>query len=261
MAGIHDGHRERLRNKIKRFGFDCLEEHEKLEYLLYSFIPRRDTNPIAHELIATFGSFRKVLDADPALLLRVKGMTENAALFLHCLPEVFITYAISEKPRRYSASTQFVEEIVARIGRRTDEHFLVYYIDELGRIARMDEINSDSARVVRIDRDKLVSDAVRYRAKYVVIGHNHPGGTPEPSSFDVEATNRIVQALGMVGIELEDHIVVSEGEYYSMKERGDLIKPVNLNGANSLHEFAQSLIRRENNIRRMSAKDIKNLVE
>ena len=79
--GIHDGHRERLRSRVEKYGLESLEDHEKLEFLLFSFIPRRDTNPIAHELLSTFGSLRGVLDSEPEQLASIKGMTQNAALF------------------------------------------------------------------------------------------------------------------------------------------------------------------------------------
>ena len=61
---IHDGHRERMRERIRRSGLSALQEHEMLEYILYAFIPRKDTNEIAHALIDKFGSFAGVLNAD-----------------------------------------------------------------------------------------------------------------------------------------------------------------------------------------------------
>lgn len=249
MAGIHEGHRERLRNKLKRYGFDCLEDHEKLEYLLFSFIPRRDTNPIAHELIATFGSFKKVLDADVDSLAEVKGMTENAALFLHMLPETFSAYLLSEKEQKFSSPARCAEIVIGRIGNKREEHFLTLYLDDECRVIRTDLSSSKKNRMVEIDREELVASAVRHRAKYVVIGHNHPNGNVAPSPADVEATNRLVQALGMVGIKLADHVIVSGGEYYSMKENGKLVEAVDLKG--SLNQFAQSLVRRENDIGRI----------
>lgn len=249
MAGIHDGHRERLRNKIRKFGFECLEDHEKLEYLLFSFIPRRDTNAIAHELIATFGSYKKVLDAEPELLASVKGMTENAALFLHLLPDAFSTYLLADKETKLTGPIPCAQEVIARIGRKREEYFLVLYLDESCGIIKAETTTSSSRKSVRINRDKLVAAAVQCRAQYVVLGHNHPNGDLTPSEEDIDATNRVGQALGMVGIKLGDHVIVCGEEYYSMKLHGELVDPVNLN--DSLNQFAQSLIRRENDINRL----------
>ena len=248
MAGVHDGHRERLRNRIKRYGFESLEEHEKLEYLLYPFIPRRDTNPIAHDLLSTFGSFKKVLDADMADLVEIKGMTENAALYLHSLPDVMSAYMLSEKEKRLLGPAECAEYYIARIGRKKEEHSLVVYLDDGGHILKSEEYGG-SRRSVGVNRDKIVQNAVKSGAKYVVLGHNHPNGQLEPSDADIDATNRIAQALGVVNIKLGDHLIVSECGYYSMQARGDIVDPIDLNG--SVYQFAEKLVRRENDINRL----------
>ena len=250
MAGIHDGHRERLRNRVRKHGFESLEDHEKLEYLLYPFIPRRDTNPIAHELLASFGTFKKVLDADVAELAAVKGMTENAAIYLHTLPEVMSAYVLSEKGSRLCGTKDCAEYMIARIGGRKEEHFLVIYLNEGGNILKTEDFTTGKSREVSVNRDKIVQTAVKCGAKYVVLGHNHPNGTIAPSADDIEASNRIVQALGVVNIKLGDHLIVSGCEYYSMMVQGDLVDPINLSG--SVYQFAENLVRRENDVRRLT---------
>ena len=249
MASVHDGHRERLRKRIAKYGFESLEDHEKLEYLLYSFIPRRDTNPIAHELIYTFGSYKKVLDADVDQLSSVKGMTENAALFLHALPDAFSAYLLSEKEKKLSSIEDCANYLIARIGRRKEEYFVILYLNDIGELIKADESTTSDRRSVMIERDKLVATAAQCRAKTVVVGHNHPSGELAPSDADIESTNKLIQALGMVGIGLGDHLIVSFNGYYSMKLHNHLVEPVNLNG--SLTQFAQSLVRRENDVERL----------
>ena len=63
-AGLHDGHRERMRERFKLTRFDGMQEHEMLEMLLYYSIPRVNTNEYAHELLNYFGSLEKVFEAD-----------------------------------------------------------------------------------------------------------------------------------------------------------------------------------------------------
>ena len=59
--GIHDGHREKMRQRFLKSGLDAFADHEALELLLYYAIPRRDTNPIAHALMERYGSLSAVL--------------------------------------------------------------------------------------------------------------------------------------------------------------------------------------------------------
>lgn len=249
MENIHDGHRTRLRNRVEKYGLQSLEDHEKLEFLLFSFIPRRDTNPIAHELLKAFGTFKRVCDADPAQLASIKGMTANAALFLHSLPEVFSAYLLSEKEPKLDGPKACAEYIIAAIGWENEEHFLALYLNDGCRVVKKEDFTSGKNRSVTIDRDKIVASAIKSGAKYVVLGHNHPNGIIEPSAADIDATNRIVQALGVVNISLGDHIIVSGGEHYSMKVHGDIVDPVDLNG--SVYQFAERLVRRENDLNRL----------
>ena len=82
-AHMHDNHRQRMRARIAKNGILSLEDHEILEYLLYPFVPRKDTNPIAHNLIAKFGSFDAVLEGEKrekmvALLVDNAGRVKQA---------------------------------------------------------------------------------------------------------------------------------------------------------------------------------------
>lgn len=103
---MHEGHRDRMRERILLSGIESLQPHEVLEYLLYHAIPRKDTNGIAHELISKFGSFNGVLNADYDALLDVNGMTANAALLLTSLKGVFRMYASGDKKGKIVIATR-----------------------------------------------------------------------------------------------------------------------------------------------------------
>ena len=81
---MHEGHRERLRQTFLEHGVSALHEHQLLELLLTFAIPRRDTNPLAHSLLAAYGSLDKVLAANPYDLMRQEGIGPQTAVLL-CL--------------------------------------------------------------------------------------------------------------------------------------------------------------------------------
>ena len=103
----HAGHRERMRLRFQKSGLESFQPHEILELLLFYALPRVDTNPIAHDLIAEFHSLSGVLDADIQDLKRIKGISENAAIFLKLLPQLCQQYQL-DKLREHVAldSTQ-----------------------------------------------------------------------------------------------------------------------------------------------------------
>ncbi len=74
----HSGHRARLRTRLLEAGGEALSDYELVEYLLTLAIPRRDTKPLAKALLREFGSLAELVSADPASLLRVKGMGETS---------------------------------------------------------------------------------------------------------------------------------------------------------------------------------------
>ena len=78
--GIHDGHRDKMRQRFLRGGLDAFADHEALELLLYYAIPRRDTNPLAHALMERYGSLAAVLTAPVEDLQKVEGIGESAAV-------------------------------------------------------------------------------------------------------------------------------------------------------------------------------------
>ena len=94
---IHTGHRQRLKNRFLSEGLDRFELHNALELLLFFGIPRKDTNPIAHELLSRFGSFSAVFDAPVEELMKVSGMTESAAVLMKLVPAIARRYELDRQ--------------------------------------------------------------------------------------------------------------------------------------------------------------------
>ena len=75
----HQGHRQRMRERVQNYGLDSLAEHEALEYVLYLTNAQKDTNGIAHDLIDRFGDFAAVLEASEEELCQVEGISTGLA--------------------------------------------------------------------------------------------------------------------------------------------------------------------------------------
>ena len=96
MANVNQGHRERLRQRMMKEGLQSFQDHEVLELLLFQYLPRKDTNKIAHDLLNKFGSFANVLNASPQQLQQVKGISQVTACNIALLKEVFLRYRASD---------------------------------------------------------------------------------------------------------------------------------------------------------------------
>ena len=93
FVGIHDGHREKMRQRFLKGGLENFADHEALELLLYYAIPRRDTNPIAHVLMDRYGSLSAVLNAPVEDLKKVlKTLDERISQSFNHLHDVLLYY-------------------------------------------------------------------------------------------------------------------------------------------------------------------------
>lgn len=219
---IHEGHRERMRERFRREGLDNFQEHEVLELLLQYCIPRKDTNPIAHELKNRFGSLAQVLDAPVEELEKVPGMGLHAATFLSLVTATGRYYLINRSMQEQILPT--IEKCGAYLvpffhGRRNEMVFLLC-LDSKCKVLCCKQVGEGSVNSAGVSVRRIVEVALAMNASSVVLAHNHPSGLALPSGEDVVTTRRIATALDAVDICLVDHIVVADDDYVSLAQSG-----------------------------------------
>ena len=222
--GIHDGHREKVRQRFLKGGLEPFADHEALELLLYYAIPRRDTNPTAHALMERYGSLSAVLSAPVEDLQKVEGIGESAAVLLHLVPQ------LAQKARLADAGQETVLNSAERAGAYLLERFagerneVVYQLclDRKGRLLACKRLGMGGVASADLDIRRLVENAILTKASAVILSHNHPSGVALPSSDDYAATGRAKAALATIGVQLADHIIVADGDFVSMADSGYL---------------------------------------
>ena len=224
---LHEGHRGRMRKRIENNGIGDLQEHEALEFLLYSFVPRKDTNELAHRLLDEFGSLCDVMNADPKHLSKVKGMTENASLFISVMPEIFREYVVCAKHKKEKIVLGSPEKVSNHMGTYfvglNEERVYAVALDAQRRIIGEKVWTSGKRDKVSIEPQDILEFAQRSKAIKVIVAHNHPSGSAHPSSEDIDLTENVKSLLELTGYELEDHLIFNDREeYYSMKAKGYL---------------------------------------
>lgn len=206
----HHGHRERVRARFQKNGLENFQPHEILELLLFYALPRVDTNPIAHDLIDEFHSLSGVLDADIQDLKQIKGISENAAVFLKLLPEVFQQYQF-DKVREHTAldtTKKLCEYITAKLCSAVEEKVILLCLDEHLHLLHCETISTGTAQSVILDTHRIVECAIRMRSHRIVLAHNHPQGNACFSDADLFATQQLRRILDSMQIQLIDHIVL-----------------------------------------------------
>ncbi len=223
---IHKGHRERLRETTNTIGFENLPEHQQLELLLSFVIPRKDTNPIAHDLIKKFGSFSAVLDANPKILMQVKGIGEVAANLISVCGKIPFAYRTSKMKQKTvltcpSQIINYFEDIAVS---SSTEKFYIIYLNTKNEVIKYEIFGDNSLDKVSIDFRDLIQKVLMYNSKGVIVCHTHPEGSANPSRQDLEFTKQLFVALSIIGIKLCDHIIFATTENFSFFNEGIIDK-------------------------------------
>lgn len=219
---IHSGHRQRLKDKVRNKGLSSLSDHEIMELLLTYTIPYKDTNPLGHTLMNTFGSIDQIVDADYHDIMKIKGIGEETALFFRVLSEFMRIYKIKKATKRPNVkSTQdAVEFFRSRYDIQKTEFFCVACMSRTGEVVKVFELEGIDDKSVSINKKRFIDQINTGDVATIIMFHTHPKGEVVPSKEDIMATREIYEICHVLGIILFDHIILNESEYCSMKTQG-----------------------------------------
>ena len=220
-TGIHAGHRQRLREQYLTHGLDTLSDVNVLELLLFYAVPRRDTNEIAHRLLQAFGSLVRVFDASKEDLMRLGGLTENAAALVRLTVDVARRCQMDGRQDEILNTTQKCGMYMVPLfyGAVREEAYALA-LDGKCKVLSCQRLSEGSVSSTGINIRAVVEFALRTRAASVVLAHNHVSGIAVPSREDIDTTHLLIRALDTVDVLLADHIVVADGDFVSMVESG-----------------------------------------
>ena len=211
------GHRKRVRNDIKEKGTTQLSEHHLVEYLLFHGIPMKDTKSISYELVNRYGNLFGITNAPYEELIKIKGMTENAAIFLTSLGEIATRYmAESGDFRRLRG----VEEIMSYLRKVIDPRVEACYLISLSKTNEMlsvERVMEGLDNALDIPIRMIVKRALDASLRRMIVVHNHPSGQISASMEDRKHTYKINAAFDNLQVEITDHIIIYEREAYSVK--------------------------------------------
>lgn len=218
----HAGHRERLRRRFAASGLDGFAPHEVLELLLTYAIPRRDVNPVAHRLIAHFGSLHAVLQASPEDLRAVEGVGEQAAVLLSMMLPLLRAYrrSVGEQSGALATAEDVIAYCEALLMGERYEQLYVIGLDAARRVLSCTHVSQGDEGETAVYPRRILSALLRCGAASAVLAHNHPQGGAQPSQADRALTEAIARTLRDVGIRLADHVITGERDSFSFEQQG-----------------------------------------
>lgn len=216
------GHRKRLRQRLLAGKGDTLLDHELIEYLLALAIPRRDTKPLAKQLIAKFGSLAALLTADGDSLKAVPGMGESSTAALKIVQAAALRL-ISEPVRDQPVLTSWqalLDYLRADMAHLVNERVRVLHMNSKNQLICDDLVSEGSIDQAAIYTREVIKRALDLGSAAIILVHNHPSGDSAPSRQDIAITKDIGDAARMLGIALHDHIIIGKDGHTSLRSKG-----------------------------------------
>ena len=225
----NQGHRERIREKFFNNGIDGFAEYEILELLLTYCIPRKDTKPIAKDLLYKFKTLDNVFKADFDKLSVIAGLGKNSIAFLKLIGELpSIIYKdelknkklINKETLKISNKDILLKYLRNKIGYEEIEKFYVLYLSSSNEVIEFEENSVGTLDRSSVYPREIYKKIINLNAKSVILAHNHPSDNITPSKCDIELTNEIAKGLKNFGALLMEHIIITKNSYFSFLEEG-----------------------------------------
>ena len=211
------------REKLLARGPGALSDAELLALLLRTGLPGQGVLQMAQALLDRFGGISGLLHSTAEDLKQVKGLGGPAkrAELVAVLELARRAMAQQLKEREVFSSPGAVKHYLQlHLAAKAHEVFAVLFLDAQNRLVAMEELFRGTLTQTSVYPREVVLHALKHGAASVVLAHNHPSGTVQPSRADEALTQTLKAALALVDVRVLDHVIVTQGEALSMAEKG-----------------------------------------
>ena len=217
---------ERPRERLLASGAQGLSTAELFAIVLRTGGRDKSALELAREVLIRFTSLKEIEDAAVAEFSDIKGMGEAKIAQLKASIEIgkrLFRHQNGDYDRRqpsFRNSRDVFDYFMPRFYGLKKEKFLCALLDVKNRVFRETVVSEGTLTSSPVHPREVFREAIKEAAASVLFVHNHPSGDPSPSSDDIHITKRLVETGKVVGITVLDHIVISDGTFLSMMEKG-----------------------------------------
>lgn len=213
---------ERPRERLRKLGPQALSNAELIAILLRVGVPGENAVQVGQRLLQTFGGITGIHRAPFDELLHQHGLGEAKAAQIKAAIELGrrLTLESPEERPTINAPSDAANLLLYEMQALEQEHLRVLLLDRRNRVIEIIDLYRGSVSSSQIRVGEIFREAVRKNASAIIVAHNHPSGDPTPSPDDVAVTRAILQAGKLLDIDVLDHLVIGQGRWVSLKERG-----------------------------------------
>jgi DNA repair protein RadC len=213
---------ERPRERLLHYGAEALSTSEVIAILLRTGSKGENVLDLSTRLLVEFGGLGGLARATFSELSAIKGVGEAKAAQLKAGLEIgrrLLIASPSERPQ-ITSPADAANLLMLEMGHLEQEHLRVLLLDTKNQVLASPIVYKGNVNTSVIRIAELFRAAIRHNSTALIMAHNHPSGDPTPSPEDVRVTRQIIDAGNMLDIEVLDHLIIGQGRYVSLKERG-----------------------------------------
>lgn len=209
---------ERPREKLIHYGPEKLSDAELLAIIFRTGKKGVSAIDLAKRLLRNF-SDDKFIKLNIKDLRNIDGIGVTKACQLVACLELGRRYFAKNNSNLINSPEDIWKEL-RDVRNSKKEHFVVFYVDSRNSLIRKDIVSIGTLNTSLVHPREVFEPAVNNFAAQIILAHNHPSGDPDPSDDDIEITKRLIKAGEIMGIEVVDHVVVADHNFFSFKEKG-----------------------------------------
>ena len=212
---------DRPRERLKTHGAHALSTVELLAIILSTGTKEVSVMDLAAKVLSYFGSLSNLMEASIEELLEIDGIGPAKAVQLKAALGLAHKAALESQKNSFHIQAEEAYQLVRfEFESLSQEALFVILKDVRGRLIGVERVSIGTLSEVLIHPREVFFPAVRRKANSLILAHNHPSGDSSPSLADLAATRHLLQSAKVMGITLEDHLIVGAGSYTSLREAG-----------------------------------------
>ena len=209
---------DKPREKLIKKGANALKDYELLAVLLGSGVQGKDVITLSLEIIKLFEKDFENLTLEKLLNIHGLGLAKASQILSSI--ELSRRYLIKQNKKISSAKDVYDE--LKEYHNKKQEYFLCLYLDGANHLIQTKVITIGILNQSLVHPREVFSYAIEKRCASIIVAHNHPSGVLEASNEDINVTKRLKESSKILGIELLDHLIITNDGYFSFKEEGIL---------------------------------------
>ena len=210
------------REKALNYGINSLNNKELICLIVKSGYKDNNVFKVVDDILDRCDGFSNLLSLTYEELINIKGINNAKALEIMAILEIAsrLSKVDEIKEENLNRPDKVVDWLRFKLAYSTQEEFFVIYLNGRSKVIKSEVLNKGSKNASTIAIDEVLRKAILLKSSGIIVAHNHPSGNINPSTADIDTTNKLINAGKLVGIPLLDHLIISKENYFSFKNNG-----------------------------------------